>query len=149
MTSYGTQSNRRSLAYALKQMLAREIELEKMRQYESNLGPIIVKAVAETPTESKVQAAEPPVPNHKLALKPKAVTPSYKVKLTKKSNLIKDKIETAVASLVGDFFLSIFLPNSNDKLFLWWMIPVSNQGLEMHTKNISLKREKIMVWRWN
>jgi hypothetical protein len=60
-------------------MLAREIELEKLRQYECNLGPMI------TPTATIEEIKEPkvikPLPNAAmiLALKPKAIAESSKV----------------------------------------------------------------------
>ena len=70
---------RKSLTYSVKQMLAREIELEKLRQYECNLGPLI------TPTATIEEIEEPkvikPPPNAAmtLALKPKPIAESCKV----------------------------------------------------------------------
>ncbi len=62
-------------------MLAREIELEKMRQFESNLGPeikapIIPAAAADV---EPVFVQPPPAIARSLTLKPKAITESTKV----------------------------------------------------------------------
>lgn len=82
----GQNSNRRSLTYSVKQMLAREIELEKMRQFESNLGP---ENQTSAPTAPELPAAAadvepvfvqpPPTIARSLTLKPKAITESTKV----------------------------------------------------------------------
>ena len=66
---------RRNLTYSVKQMLSREIELEKLRQYESNLGPIIAKPVKQTEETMKPPSVHPAM----LALKPKAIPESVKV----------------------------------------------------------------------
>lgn len=57
-------------------MLAREIELEKLRQYESNLGPIIPKAI-----EPIVEPGVMKVPANPamFKLKPKTISDPYKV----------------------------------------------------------------------
>lgn len=67
---------RKSLTYSVKQMLAREIELEKLRLYESNLGPVIMPK----PLEQIEPAAMKPPPNMAmtLALKPKPIVESCK-----------------------------------------------------------------------
>lgn len=68
---------RKSLTYSVKQMLAREIELEKLRLYESNLGPVIMPK----PLEQIEPPAMKPPPNMAmtLALKPKPIVESCKV----------------------------------------------------------------------
>ncbi len=66
---------RRSLAYAVKQMLAREIEVQKMRLYEASLGPIAAEPDQKAVLPAAAVAAEvkPAVPNHLvLKLQPKA-----------------------------------------------------------------------------
>jgi hypothetical protein len=73
---YGVvQSNRRSLAYAVKQMLAREIDVQKMRLYEASLGNTVAPpsqtnqsrgAAVESKAVPPPAAVETPapVPNH-------------------------------------------------------------------------------------
>lgn len=78
----GQNNNRRSLTYSVKQMLAREIELEKMRQFESNLGPEIKAPILpELPATDMepVFVQPPPAIARSLTLKPKAITESTKV----------------------------------------------------------------------
>lgn len=74
---------RKSLTYSVKQMLAREIELEKLRMYESNWGPVIVPKPTEQiePSEMKPPSEIKAAPNKAmmLALKPKAIVESCKV----------------------------------------------------------------------
>ena len=72
---------RRSLTYSVKQMLAREIQVEKMRQVEANLAPLILQD--QVPKSSDPEDPPPPppqqvaaavvVPNHLQCLKPKAI----------------------------------------------------------------------------
>lgn len=73
MAYFDVGAQRRSLTYSVKQMLAREIELEKMRQYESNLGPINATAKPAKPV------ADPPAEAMKPPPKAKPVSESYKV----------------------------------------------------------------------
>ncbi|XP_046631154.1 chromosome transmission fidelity protein 18 homolog [Daphnia pulicaria] len=70
---------RKSLTYSVKQMLAREIELEKLRQYECNLGPMITpKATIEEIEEEPKVIKPPPNAAMTLALKPKPIVESCK-----------------------------------------------------------------------
>lgn len=73
---FDLNAQRKSLTYSVKQMLAREIELEKLRQYESNLGPIIPKPI-EPIVEPEVMKA--PANPAMFKLKPKTISESYKV----------------------------------------------------------------------
>merc|ERR1712071_131385 len=80
---FSANAERRRLTYSVKQMLAREIEMEKMRQLEAaNFGPVL-PVVAPQP-EKKVLppvapvAVEAPLPNHLQFLKPKAVAEATK-----------------------------------------------------------------------
>ena len=84
MAVFSANAERRRLTYSVKQMLAREIEMEKMRQLEAaNFGPVL-PVVAPQP-EKKVLppvapvAVEAPLPNHLQFLKPKAVAEATKV----------------------------------------------------------------------
>jgi hypothetical protein len=73
-------AQRKSLTYSVKQMLAREIELEKLRQYECNLGPMITpKATIEEIEEEPKVIKPPPNAAMTLALKPKPIVESCKV----------------------------------------------------------------------
>lgn len=75
----GGVNNRRMLTYSVKQMLAREIELEKMRHYENSLGPIIAPVVKEVAKQQQPTIQPPPSNTRPLTLKPKEVTETYKV----------------------------------------------------------------------
>lgn len=83
MVALDTGAQRKSLTYSVKQMLAREIELEKMREYESNWGPITspkpIKQVEPAPESIK----PPPDPKKYSTLQPKAVAQKpHKVSLS-------------------------------------------------------------------
>ncbi len=73
-------AQRKSLTYSVKQMLAREIELEKLRQYECHLGPVITPTATIEEMEEEPKVIKPP-PNAAmtLALKPKPIVESCKV----------------------------------------------------------------------
>ena len=92
---------RRSLTYSVKQMLAREIEVEKLRQLEAALAPQDLnqdlnqdrdrkpdfsqekkkgKTDGVEPQEEEEEEAPPVIPNHLQILKPKAVTQVAKVR---------------------------------------------------------------------
>ena len=60
-------------------MLAREIELEKLRQYESNLGPVTTPTVTIEEIEEPKVIKPPPNAAMTLALKPKPIAESCKV----------------------------------------------------------------------
>ena len=70
---------RKSLTYSVKQMLSREIELEKLRQYESNLGPVTTPTVTIEEIEEPKVIKPPPNAAMTLALKPKPIAESCKV----------------------------------------------------------------------
>ena len=86
----GGIGERRSLTYSVKQMLAREIEVEKMRQLEASLAQISAAGEPFRPPlnqdhkpKDRIEPVEvketPVVPNHLQSLKPKAVTEVTKV----------------------------------------------------------------------
>lgn len=75
----GETQQRRSLTYSVKQMLAREIDLEKMRLLESNWGPVN----APKPSQTMKEPQAPPKSNQMTMWKPKApiIAESLKVSL--------------------------------------------------------------------
>lgn len=77
MAYFDADAQRKSLTYSVKQMLAREIELEKLRQYETNLGPVNLNPVKAI--EGATEIMKPPANPAAFALKPKIVPESYKV----------------------------------------------------------------------
>lgn len=64
----GENQQRRSLTYSVKQMLAREIDLEKMRLFESNWGPMNAPKSSEV-----IKEPQPPTKSNQTTMwKPKA-----------------------------------------------------------------------------
>lgn len=78
MAYFDPDAQRKSLTYSVKQMLAREIELEKLRQYEANLGPLNSKPVSSA-IDDTAQVMKPPAQPAAFVLKPRIVPDSYKV----------------------------------------------------------------------
>lgn len=99
---FDADAMRKSLTYSVKQMLAKEIELEKLRMFESNLGPIIPKPMKPI---DEPQIMKPPPPNPAtFALKPKAFSESSKVSPSKSL----DKRLSSAFSFVFLLFFSFF-----------------------------------------